>query len=33
VITPQVLPLTGCAKQFPVLLPPHSVNVLRIPAR
>ena len=32
-ITPQVLPLTGCAKQFSVTLPPYSVNVLRIPAR
>ena len=32
-ITPKVLPLTGCSKSFPVILPPYSVNVLRIPAK
>jgi alpha-L-arabinofuranosidase len=31
-IAPQVLPLSNCAKSFQVTLPPHSVNVLRIPA-
>ena len=32
-ITPQVLPLTGCAKSFQVILPPNSVNVLRLQAK
>ncbi|MCF7730615.1 MAG: hypothetical protein K9N23_02965 [Akkermansiaceae bacterium] len=32
-IVPQVLPLTGCSKDFQVTLPPYSVNVLRIPAK
>ena len=32
-IVPQVLPLTGCSKNFQVTLPPHSVNVLRITAK
>jgi alpha-L-arabinofuranosidase len=32
-ITPQVLPLTDCSKDFQVTLPPHSVNILRIPAK
>ncbi len=32
-IAPQVLPLTGCSKNFQVTLPPHSVNVLRIQAK
>lgn len=32
-IVPQEQPLAGCAKEFPVTLPPLSVNVLTIPAR
>jgi alpha-N-arabinofuranosidase len=32
-ISPQVLPLTGCSKDFQVTLSPHSVNILRIPAK
>jgi hypothetical protein len=32
-ITPQVLPLTGCSQDFQVTLPPYSVNILRIPAK
>jgi alpha-N-arabinofuranosidase len=32
-ITPRVLPLTGCSNDFQVTLPPHSVNILRIPAK
>jgi alpha-L-arabinofuranosidase len=32
-IVPQVQSLGGCAKEFPVTLPPLSVNVLEIPAR
>ncbi len=31
-ITPQVLPLNDCSEDFSVTLPPHSVNVLLIPA-
>lgn len=31
-ITPHVLPLTDCSDNFSVTLPPHSVNVLLIPA-
>lgn len=32
-IQPTVQPLTGCSQSFQVTLPPHSVNVLRIPAK
>ena len=32
-IKPAVQALTGCSQHFPVTLPPHSVNVLRIPAK
>ena len=32
-IVPKAQPLPGCAKEFPVTLPPLSVNVLEIPAR
>ena len=32
-IVPQEVPLNGCAREFAVDLPPHSVNVLVIPAR
>jgi alpha-L-arabinofuranosidase len=32
-IVPKAQPLPGCAKDFPVTLPPLSVNVLEIPAR
>jgi alpha-L-arabinofuranosidase len=31
-IVPQEMPLNGCAERFTVILPPYSVNVLRIPA-
>jgi alpha-L-arabinofuranosidase len=32
-IKPVVQSLAGCSANFPVTLPPHSVNVLRIPAK
>lgn len=32
-IVPQAKPLQDCAKKFSVMLPPYSVNVLRIPAQ
>lgn len=31
-LVPQSAPLAGCAERFTVTLPPHSFNVLRIPA-
>ena len=31
-IVPSEKPLEGCSKMFSVVLPPYSVNLLRVPA-